>query len=223
MRIFSYLSRHRLSSWSTTLAKSQRRCIFADVIDAKVPANAREEFCAWSRRPRRKKVAVGCPALPKGHLTISALLRRSHSLGTTSWRPQMGRCRSSPCFARSAKPEPHLRQLRWFDFPWRQSAIRKLRKLGSMASNPTKLMHCHFHVSRLYYEQMILQSSAPLGHAATETRFRRSPLTPVNILLELSNESARPSSTMSILSRAQGEFRFAAEAATSCKAQGEYR
>ena len=194
---------------------SSRAASLTDVIDAKVPANAREEFARGRAAAAKKDRALAVEHLQRAASLYPPFYAAHMLLGTTFMDDRKwGDAEQSLLRAIELKPDDAFTTVALGEVYWRQKRYKKAEKtLHDGLKLDEDSWHGHFTLARLYYEQNeILKAAAPIGRTLQlKPDFAEAHLLAGNILLKL-NQRERAAIEYEEYLRLAPKGEFAAEA-----------
>jgi tetratricopeptide (TPR) repeat protein len=186
-----------------------------DVIDAKVPADAREEFARGRAAAAKKDRALAVEHFQKAVSLYPPFFAAHMLLGTTFMDDRKWvDAEQSLLRAVEQKPDDAFTTVALGEVYWRQKRYQEAEKtlLDGLKLDENS-WHGHFTLARLYYEQNeILKAAAPIGHTLQlKPDFAEAHLLAGNILLKL-NQRERAAFEYEEYIRLAPKGEFAAEA-----------
>lgn len=173
----------------TSEAKAPAGALIIDVIDVKVPANAREEFARGRAAAAKKDHAAAVEHLQRA-TSLYPPFYSAHLLLGTTFMDERKWSDAEQSFLRAVelKPEDAFATIALGEVYWRQKRYAEAEKilLAGLKLDESS-WHGHFTLARLYYEQNeILKAAAPIGHTLKlKPDFAEAHLFAGNILLKL--------------------------------------
>lgn len=186
-----------------------------DVIDAKVPANAREEFARGRAAAAKKDRGLAVEHLQRATSLYPAFYAAHMLLGTTFMDDRKWTDAEQALLrAVELKPDDAFTTVALGEVYWRQKRYKEAEKtlLAGLKLDENS-WHGHFALARLYYEQNeILKAAAPIGRTLQlKPDFAEAHLLAGNILLKL-NQTQRAAIAYEEYLRLAPKGEFAAEA-----------
>lgn len=188
-----------------------------DVIDAKVPADAREEFARGRAAAAKKDRPLAVEHLQRATSLYPSFFE-AHMLLATTFMDDRKWVDAEQSLLRAVelKPEDSFTTVALGEVYWRQKRYQEAEKtlIGGLKLDENS-WHGHFTLARLYYEQNeILKAAPPIGRTLQlKPDFAEAHLLAGNILLKL-NQRERAAVEYEEYLRLAPKGEFAAEART---------
>ena len=206
---------HLLFELVSDTSRTSGAAALTDVIDAKVPADAREEFARGRAAAAKKERALAVEHLQRATSLYPAFFAAHMLLGTTFMDDRKwDDAEQSFLRAVELKPDDAFTTVALGEVYWRQKRYQEAEKtLLAGVKLDENSWHGHFTLARLYYEQNeILKAAAPIGRTLQlKPDFAEAHLLAGNILLKL-NQRERAAVEYEEYLRLAPKGEFASEA-----------